>query len=489
MTESGHEGWAKQEFGGAFLGDERHIERLIQMATAMAQRPGGTVPDVFREPKEAKGAYRWLENERVEPADVASAAQRACAQRAQSLSLVLVPVDGSSWTFTDTKGTKGLGRIGSHTHGALGLKVMTAYALDPQGVPLGVLAQSFWTRSLTPCTVPHAQRALEDKESRWWPELLRGCNEAVGATDTAPTLWFQMDREADQVPVLLWSVQTSRPYVTVRVDDNRNLAAYALAFAPTSREAKLFDVLETLEAVGWATIRLRATPKRKARTARVEISFTSVSLRLRELHFKRHVADAPIGVVRVRELEGSCPPGAEPIEWILYTTYPVEDLKSAWEVVRCYALRWRIERFHFATKTGAGQLPHSQLESRQAIEKWAIVQCSVAARLEHILHRSRTEPDISALEEFSRDEIDGALALLRSVGARIAHAPGQTPTLAITVGYIARLGGYQGPSSGGPPGLITFRRGMERVEDAAVLLAALRGGGLHLQGASDAGKA
>jgi hypothetical protein len=38
------------------------------------------------------------------------------------------------------------------------------------------------------------------------------------------------------------------------------------------------------------------------------------------------------------------------------------------------------------------------------------------------------------------------------------------------VTMIAQLGGYIGKSSGGPPGLKTFSRGMEKVQIAAMVL-------------------
>jgi hypothetical protein len=38
-------------------------------------------------------------------------------------------------------------------------------------------------------------------------------------------------------------------------------------------------------------------------------------------------------------------------------------------------------------------------------------------------------------------------------------------TIGAAVEWIARLGGYTGKSSGGPPGAITIGRGLERLKD------------------------
>jgi hypothetical protein len=47
------------------------------------------------------------------------------------------------------------------------------------------------------------------------------------------------------------------------------------------------------------------------------------------------------------------------------------------------------------------------------------------------------------------------------------------PTIAQATLWIAQLGGYTGKSSGGPPGSITIKRGLDRLRPAALLLDAL----------------
>jgi hypothetical protein len=488
MHEQGHEAWAIEEFGAAFFRDKRHLDRLVRMAASLVHRPAGTVLAAFPERAEAKAAYAWLENDHIEHEDLARAQQVACARRCADEAFVVVPIDGSSWTFPDTKGTKGLGRIGTHSNGALGLKTMTAYALDSAGTPLGVLGQAMWVRPLVPNPVPHEKRPLHDKESRWWSHLMNECSEVTRQYAPKTSLWFQLDREADQVSVLLCDALRHGHHLTVRVEDNRHLAAACL-IGGKIKESKLFDVLDTLVVAGTASVALRATPKRKARTARVEVSFGAVSLHLREQYTKRFLSNESVWVVRVRELPESCPAGEDPLEWLLYTTHPVTSFDNAMTVVRNYALRWRIERLFFATKSGACQTENSQLKSLQAVKKWATLLTSVSARIEHILHRSRTEPEVSAEEEFSRHEIDGTLALLASVKVKSGYQLGESPKLGEMVEFIARLGGYWGKSSGGPPGVKTFSRGMERVEAAASVLAAILRGELLPQGRRDPGKA
>ena len=85
---------------------------------------------------------------------------------------------------------------------------------------------------------------------------------------------------------------------------------------------------------------------------------------------------------------------------------------------------------------------------------------STAAASGRIKYRSRTEPQLPATEEFSREEID-AVRLLK--GDR-RYKSRSIPTLGQLTLWLAELGGYTGKSSGGPPGTIVLRRGLQRVE-------------------------
>ncbi len=57
-----------------------------------------------------------------------------------------------------------------------------------------------------------------------------------------------------------------------------------------------------------------------------------------------------LNVVVVRETQP--PPGRTPIEWILYTTLPVETEEQLRRVVRIYELRWLVENFFKYLKSG-----------------------------------------------------------------------------------------------------------------------------------------
>ena len=62
--------WAQSEFALAQLGDRRLTRRLVQIGTALAQNPGGTLPQAFPMMKDLKAAYRFFHQPKVGPEQI-----------------------------------------------------------------------------------------------------------------------------------------------------------------------------------------------------------------------------------------------------------------------------------------------------------------------------------------------------------------------------------------------------------------------------------
>src|SRR4051812_46886919 len=105
--------WANEEFGLAELGDLRRAKRLLRMAAAAANQPAGQVTAVFASAAAREGAFRFLENEAIDPEAIAWASHRACARRVGGAEYAFVPVDGTSLSISDHRRQKGLGVIGA----------------------------------------------------------------------------------------------------------------------------------------------------------------------------------------------------------------------------------------------------------------------------------------------------------------------------------------------------------------------------------------
>lgn len=462
--------WAMEEIGHADLGQAARTHRAAQMLDVMVHRPAGTVSQTFGVAREREGAYRLLENRAVTYVDLAAAQHVACARRCRGLDLVIAPIDGSSLAHTDTRHDDGVGPIGSRKTKGRGLKTMTLLVLTPEGVELGVGAHVLWARSETPDPTPHAKRALSDKESRHWTSLQHNFERTMRQEGMTARIWYQMDREADMHPVLMRGLESGVLF-TVRREHNRNLAAQAIN-DPKHPTLKLNDELEAAPVRGHTYVRIPAGPKRRGRVACLELRFVHVTFHMREQWSTKWLGDVPLTAVWVREV-GTCPSGEDPLDWSLLTTYGVTNFAEACEVVRAYSLRWRLETVHFTWKSGACHVEDAQLESFPALAKWATLQLSVAIELQSILHRARTEPTVPADVVFTHDEIEATRLLYRDHWV-VPRDFGKAPSLGDVVRCIAEIGGYTGKSSGGPPGVKTFGRGMERVVPAARILQLLR---------------
>lgn len=460
-TEKSACSWAEEEFGHVNLGDARLTKRAVRMMASVAQFPSGKLTEVFQTSADRQAAYKFVENDAVDAQPIAEAIGLACARRCINESFVYVVVDGSSVRLTDRAGTKDYGAVGSFKHGARGLQVITALALDADGVPMGVSALTWWNR-LEKVRTRSQSRSYEEKEVRFWGETIR--TTCARFNEEAPDcrLWFIIDREADSVDMLL-DLKETKHYFTVRAKENRRVQTdYA-------NPAYVFDKLAPKSTrKGSYTLNVSTAHGRTARTARMSIHFAEVTLRLRKLG-SGQIQEFPVNAIYVRETS-KVPENEDPIEWLLYTNHPVNTTEDILLVVQGYMNRWHIEDYHRCWKSGACNIESTQLQSTKTVKIWATMLASIAARAERIKHLSREKPELPAIKEFSATEIEVITLLKRNRKKKNEIIPDKLLTIATVVLWIAEFGGYTGKSSGGPPGSTTITRGLERLQLAMELL-------------------
>lgn len=468
-TRSSAQTWAQAEFGSAELGDARRTARVVKMVARAATSPGGKLSDVFAMPRELDAAYDFVESEHVAAAAIAEAHGRATARRCAGLRYVRVAVDGSSLQLADHERQKDFGSVGTIKAGARGLKVISALAVDPAGVTLGVLSQVWWARQNAPPASANAKRKrraqlpTDQKETCRWLEVLDLA--AHQLEDVGILGWFQVDREGDAWPIL-GALASSTHLFTVRSSWDRVVEG-------TGRGKQYLRAhLAKQRPVGVYEIEVPGRPARQARAARMVMRSAQVNLRLRDRRTSKYHWQE-VKAVWIREV-GTTPRGEEPLDWLLLTNAPIGTIQNGREIVAGYAARWRIEEFHRAWKSGVCNVEDTQLRSRDAVIRWATILAAVAARAERLKLLARQSPDRPATDELSEDEIGVLIALKREEKKRTETVPDGVPTLGQATRWLADLGGYTGKSSGGPPGSITIRRGLERVEWGARAVRAMR---------------
>jgi len=442
----------------------------------MAKGVGTRVTDFAETSAERQAAYGFIENGAVEPEELTRAAALAALLRCgPEQPWCIVPLDGSSLHLTDEFGKKGFGRVGG-ADSTRGLIVQTAMAVSSTGVPLGLLAQVFWARSLAkaPKGKKGEKRSVENKEVRHWLDVAKKAEAAADEAECAGRLWFQQDRGYD-CSAMLEHMATSKNRFTIRGEYNRALwrddnadeahrtVQEALAAAP---------VLTTM------TIHVDKGTNRTEREALLTVKAVEVDVRLADRSKrvkvrgsdgkKRNIAKQwprTLTALQVTESE-TTPVGEEPLRWLLWVNAPITSPEEAILVVRYYALRWRVEEFHKMWKSGAMKVEQTQARSGDNVERIARLSALVACRLLRLTYLARQTPEADASTEFSRYE----LAVLKHMDPR---SPAQSPRpqrsgcMAWAIAVIADMGGYTGKSSGGPPGPLVLARGLQRLLDRA----------------------
>jgi len=443
--------WAEGEFAGLELGHKWRTARWLKMAAGALANPSGRITECFKVSAERQAAYKLLEGDSLRLKQLVASAARAALCRSTG-PYVVAPIDQCTLSLSAANAAKSFGRSGRSKHHRFGAESMHSIALSSTGVPLGLLAQTLWARTSAPRQKTQSTRLLPlaQKETRHWVEVATNAHQAWLEHGLAAPLWFQLDAGGDAREVLSQLFAFRDSWVTVRCRQDRRVT--------WPEKEMLGQTLARQTASGRMKLAVSAGPMRQARTAVLEVRWTPVLLRLKH-PWTGTVKEVQCYAVSTQETE-TCPLGEEPLSWVLLTTKPVSSFEAAKEVVKAYALRWRIEEVHRTWKTGGG-VEESGL-SFKAFQVWAGLLLCVAVRTERLKRLSREEPELPAEQEFSPEEIE-ALKLL-SPRAKKRSDPNAEVKLGEAVLWVAELGGFMGPTpSRGPPGSIVIQRGLDKL--------------------------
>jgi Transposase DDE domain len=329
-----------------------------------------------------------------------------------------------------------------------GLLLHAMLALDAEsGHLLGLTGGRIWTREER-VTVPHRDRALEDKESERW--LTTG-ERAKTVLAAAASVTVVADRESD-----LYAEWASLPgpnfhLLTRSMQDRRLVGGGSLYGAGAG-----FAIADTAE------IDLRGHEAGvKTRRARLSLRFGRVTLERPDYLPRSMSAGVALTLIEVVELEP--PRGHEPVHWYLLTTHTVHDAAAAWRIVGWYKQRWTIEQLFRVLKSHGLKLEDSQVATAERLIKLTAIATLAAATILQLVQARDGRIHESANIAFSESEIRTLDALNPTLEGKTAlqKNPHQRYSLAWAAWIIAKLGGWDGYPSSRPPGPITFKIGLE----------------------------
>ena len=457
--------FGEEHFGGAQLGDVRRRNRLVALATQMAKHPGGTLPTKLKKPADLKALYRLMDNDAVTHEEVLRPhVGRTLGRMRAHEGRVLVLHDTTELDYSGLISLRDeLGQIGNG--GGRGYECHNSLAVIAESREvLGLAHQILFSRPRVPKgEKKSARRQRTTRESRLWKQG----SQAIPAAP-AGRLWVDVaDRGADTTEFLDSEEAHGKKYV-VRSQHNR----WVLRDHDGETErVKLHDLLRSLPEVGQRTVDVPARAGQPARTATVGVAWASVRvLPPRQPRGEGRGTPLAVWAVRVWELD---PPDkvSEPLEWILLTNVPVSTFEEACERLDWYALRWIVEEYHKAMKTGC-RIEDMEFRSQERL-KPAIALVSVLAIFLLTLRDAsrRCDADQRSARDLIPDEYVTVLSAWRF----------QTPDRDLTVRQfyfaLARLGGHQNRRRDHPPGWLVLWRGWTQLH--AMVEGALVTGGIR----------
>ena len=439
------ESWAQTEMAGVEVWDQRCRGSLERICEQVLARPEESFSAACG-PGLRQAGSRIFGAPQMSVEKMLAGHVEQTAQRCQAHAEVIVAQDTTEVNYTTHKGATGLGPINGNAN-SRGLLLHTALALTPEGVPLGVLSQETWARDPTTfgTAAQRRTRPVAEKESQKW---LTGLQRVAEALPDGPRVVLVQDREAD-VFAFLAAPRPAHIALIVRVCQPRRVEVEA------GREGGPRNVLEAARqapVVGQVRVQVPRKPGQPEREAVLELAASAVRVKAPQ----RRTADVPassqaLWVVRATELEP--PAGGKPIEWILLTTLTIASCTAARRCVQYYALRWRVERFHYTLKQGC-TVERLQFEEAHTLKNALALYSIVAWRLLWLTYTAREQPQAPATE------------LLPPLELQVLEQATQVPvaTAREAIRALAQLGGFPTNPSAKEPGVKVLWRGLRRLE-------------------------
>jgi hypothetical protein len=402
-----------------------------------------------------KALYRFLNNKKVEESilidELCSRSSSLCQGRH-----ILCIQDTTEMNFFSQKHRikedSGLGRLDG-AKPTLGFKMHSVLMLDAQSSDLlGFADLKLWHRSEN---MPNRRLRkyqtlpIEQKESFKWIEAATKCKERL---KDAASITFIEDREGD-IFEQLSSISTENAHYIIRSKSNRKIAG----------NAKAWDVLKQQSILGSYSLSLQTDHRKQRLKKQVELKVRYAPITIEKTHYIKNGTSYPdaftINIVEAYEEK------ADGISWRLLTTHSISSFNDAYQILEWYSQRWMIEQVHRLLKHKGFQIEDSELESGWAIRKLCVLMLSALIRIFQ-MNLAYGEPEGGQpLEEiFSKEEIECLGHLNDKLQGQTSKQRNNNDKAKLkwATWIIARLGGWKGYDSQGPPGIILLKRGLDK---------------------------
>ncbi len=440
-----------------FLPDKRIGERAIKTLRLMIKKGTSIVNKMANNNAEKIAIYRMLNNKRFSHKDMMEASFEKCADNIDT-DHVLVIQDTTEFNYQGIK--KKLLINEDEDIGPTSMNDIAGYFCHPglvinpendliYGFSSALIYNRKWDKK-SKHEKDYKNLPIEEKESYRWIETAENSKRVI-AEETRMTIIG--DRESDIYEEFL-QVPDARTDVLVRAKANRRLEG---------QDKRLFEYLTEQPIRKSFPLEVSGKSKRAKRTAKMELRFTSVTIDAPQNHKGKKIP-IKLTAIEVRESSKTVPEKEEPILWRLLTTHEIITVDQALQCVEWYKKRWLIEELFRVLKTKGFRIESSQLSSGTGLKKLLALTLEAAVKVMALKLSLTQDIKRAASTMFSPTEI-ALLHLLtfkhegKTKKQKNPYPANSLPWCAWT---IARMAGWSGYISQGPPGYITIKEGYDR---------------------------
>ena len=445
--------WIEEELCRAQFNDKRLNQRFLKIAKDLADNPEKSINSASLDWAATKAAYRFFDNHEVESQKILSPHFEATRLRCSNYKRVIVAQDTSYIDYSKHSKTKGLGKsFKVYGNELKGICQHVGLAMSDKGLPLGLTYNKLWNRKETgESNYRRWSLPLQLKESHRWIECMKNTKSLLENDQVIVV----SDREGDIHEAFEKAYELDID-VVIRSSHDRIVEG----------DLKISEVLSGVGIKGIQRLVVPGCGSRKKQVLNLDIRFTKIEFKSQPndqvSHRNRYRSDFEVYVVDASDIDHG-------VNWRILTTLPVENINDAKDILNIYSKRWNVELYFKSLKSGCN-IEDCRLGESSKLIKYIALKSVIAWRIFWITFIGRESPDSNCETVLMRDEWRTTWLMLnrrKIKEGKISkeNMPEKPPNLREAIHWIAGLGGFLRRKSDGEPGLITFWRGWNKLQN------------------------